>query len=98
MYEVSDQLYLEVADRLRSRFGDGDYFSGMLEFEHDQTVCHMLLSAVVYHHTHRREEGDVRLISDVVPVWWEFHTTLPQGEVLNDFSFNTLREYLKQEL
>ena len=98
MYEVSDQLYLEVADRLRSRFGDGDYFSGRLEFEHEQTVCHMLLSAVVYHQSHRCERGDVRLISDVVPVWWEFHTTLPQGEVLNDFSFNTLREYLKQEL
>lgn len=98
MYEVSDQLYLEVADRLRSLFGDGDYFSCRLEFEHDQTICRMLLSAIIYRHTHRREEGDVRLISDVVPVWWEFHTTLSDGEVLNDFSFNTLREYLKQQL
>jgi aspartate-semialdehyde dehydrogenase len=38
MYEVSDQLYLEVADRLRSRFGDGYYFSGRLEFEPYQAV------------------------------------------------------------
>ena len=98
MYEVSDQLYLEVADRLRSRFGDGDYFCGRLDFEHEQVVCHMVLSAVIYHHIHRCERGDVRLISDVVPVWWEFHTILADGEVLNDFSFNTLREYLKQQL
>lgn len=98
MYEVSDQLYLEVADRLHARFGDGDYFSGRLYFEHDQVVCHMVLSAIIYHHTHRCEQGDVRLISDVAPVWWEFHTTLAQGEVLNDFSFYTLREYLKQQL
>ena len=98
MYEISDQLYLEVAEHLLSRFGDGDYFSGVLEFEHDHTLCRMLLSAIIYHQRIRRDEGDIRLIVDVVPVWWEFHTTREQGEVLNDFSFNTLREYLKQTL
>jgi hypothetical protein len=41
-------------------------------------------------------EGEQRFIADVVPVWWEFHTCDESGPILNDFSFNTLRNYLKQ--
>ncbi len=39
-------------------------------------------------------EGDEERIADLVPVWWEFHTVAPEGEVLNDFSFNVLRDYV----
>lgn len=95
MYDISDQLYIEVAEQLLSRLGQQDYFSGVLEFEHANVLCRMVVSVVIYRRCERREEGDVRLISDMVPVWWEFHTMLDSGEVLNDFSFNTLRKYLK---
>lgn len=33
-------------------------------------------------------------IVDLVPVWWEFHTMDTVGEVLNDFSFNRMKEGL----
>ena len=36
-------------------------------------------------------EGRVRPISDLVPVWWEFHTADSEAERLNDFSFSELR-------
>ena len=98
MYEVSDQLYLEVADRLRSRFGDGDYFSGRLSLDYEGVMCSLLLSAIIYRRRERCDEGERLLIADVVPVWWEFHTVGEQGEVLNDFSFNVLRQYLRQTL
>ena len=39
-------------------------------------------------------EGDRDVIADLVPVWWEFHTTGDGGEVLNDFSFSDLRACL----
>lgn len=96
MYTVSDQLYLEVAERFRSLSCGSDYVSGRIEFDfRDHVWCSMLVSAIIYRKRDRREDGDVWLTSDVIPVWWEFHTTLDEGEVLNDFSFNTLREYLK---
>ncbi|MFR9128907.1 MAG: hypothetical protein ACLVJK_02600 [Alistipes putredinis] len=39
-------------------------------------------------------EGDADRIDDLVPVWWEFHTSDQAGERPNDFSFSELKEYL----
>ncbi len=98
MYDIPNQLYLEVADRLIARFGTSDYFSGMLSLDYDGVMCSLLLSAIIYRRRERCDEGERLLIADVVPVWWEFHTVREQGEVLNDFSFNVLRQYLRQTL
>ena len=96
MYTISDELYIEVAERFRSCCLGLDYASGVIEFDFDDMIrCRMLVSAIIYRRCDRRDDGDVWLVSDVIPVWWEFHTTLDEGEVINDFSFNTLREYLK---
>ncbi len=96
MYTISDELYIEVAERFRSRFCGSDYASGVIEFDFaDEVWCRMVVTAIIHRQRDRRDDGDVWLTSDVIPVWWEFHTTLDEGEVINDFSFNTLREYLK---
>ena len=96
MYEISDELYLEVAERLLSLFAVGDYYSGSTTFEWNSIVCRLVLSAVIYTEHRLMPEGEQRFIADVVPVWWEFHTCDESGTMLNDFSFNTLRNYLKQ--
>ena len=96
MYEISDELYLEVAERLHPLFLQGDYCSGSIDFEWNSVVCRLLLSAFVYTESCLYPEGEQRFIADVVPVWWEFHTSDESGPILNDFSFNTLRSYLKQ--
>ena len=98
MYDIPNQLYLEVADRLIARFGTSDYFSGTLSLDYEGVMCSLLLSAIIYRRCERCDEGERLLIADVVPVWWEFHTVGEQGEVLNDFSFNVLRQYLRQTL
>lgn len=98
MYDIPNQLYLEVADRLIARFGTSDYFSGTLSLDYDGVMCSLLLSAIIYRRRERCDEGERLLIADVVPVWWEFYTVGEQGEILNDFSFNVLRQYLRQTL
>ena len=98
MYDIPSQLYLEVADRLIARFGTSDYFSGTLSLDYEGVMCSLLLSAIIYRRRERCDEGERLLIADVVPVWWEFHTVGKQGEILNDFSFNVLRQYLRQTL
>ena len=98
MYDIPNQLYLEVADRLIARFGTSDYFSGTLSLDYDGVMCSLLLSAIIYRRRERCDEGERLLIADVVPVWWEFHTVGEPGEILNDFSFNVLRQYLRQTL
>lgn len=98
MYDISDQLYLDVADRLLARFGHDDYFTGTLSFEYEGVMCRMLCSVIIFRRLERCERGEVSLVHDAIPVWWEFHTITDQGEVLNDFSFNVLRQYLRQTL
>ena len=74
MYDIPNQLYLEVADRLIARFGTSDYFSGTLSLDYEGVMCSLRLSAIIYRRRERCDEGERLLIADVVPVWWEFHT------------------------
>ena len=94
MYSVSTELYLDAAARLRDAIGDGSYFSGTLNFVYGEVECRLTASVIVYRERVRYPEGDRDEISDLVPVWWEFHTSDAGGEFLNDFSFSELIHYL----
>ena len=94
MYDVLPELYQEVATKIIEQVGRRGYYSGTLDFEWDGVECHMVLSAVVYRRTEQFPEGARSLVADMVPVWWEFHTFIDGEEVLNNFSFNELREFI----
>lgn len=95
MYTVLSKVYLEVAERLSALIGLSHYYSGSFEIDFGEVACRMVLSAVVYRHQESFPEGRiVDIIDNVVPVWWEFHTVTEEGEVLNDFDFTELKEYL----
>ena len=94
MYDIPNQLYLEVADRLIARFGTSDYFSGTLSLDYDGVMCSLLLSAIIYRRRERCDEGERLLIADVVPVWWEFHTYIDGQECINDFDFGILKSFI----
>ena len=98
MYEIFPELYDEVARNLIDRLGGKEYFSGSFEFDFEGITCKMVLSAIIYYEADDRSVGYVGGVKDVVPVWWEFHTMGEGGEVLNDFSFNDLRNVIKQML
>ena len=91
MYSVTTELYEEVASRLRDAIGGGSYFSGSLNFEWAGIECRLTASVIVYRRRVSYPEGDRDELTDLVPVWWEFHTTGPEGEFPNDFSFSELR-------
>lgn len=96
MYTVSDRLIQVLADELLSRIGRNDYYSGSFDFEFEDICCQMVLSAVVYRDYYEDFEGSGYCVSDLSPVWWEFHTYDEEGdEILNDFSFNYLREHIQ---
>lgn len=91
MYSVSAELYREVTARLEAAIGDKGYFSGRIEGETDEVAWRLTVSVMVYRKRVSLPEGGEERIADAVPVWWEFHTTVPEGEVLNDFSFAEVR-------
>lgn len=93
-YSVTPELYSETLARLTEAIGDKNYFSGTLEFPFDGIACRLRTSVVVYRRTERLPEGEFSVITDLIPVWWEFHTESDDdGELLNDFSFSSLREF-----
>ncbi|WP_273372239.1 hypothetical protein [Alistipes megaguti] len=91
MYSVSTELYEEVVTRLVEAIGGGSYFSGSLTFDREGIECRLTASVIVYRRRESYPEGDRDAIADLVPVWWEFHTTGPEGEMLNDFTFSEVR-------
>lgn len=94
MYDILPELYREVATQIIERTCNRDYYSGTFDFEWEDVECHMVLSAVVYYKEVCYPEGLFDVVSDLSPVWWEFHTYRDGEEILNNFSFNEMREYL----
>ena len=94
MYLVSAELYDMAADLLVERIDRSDYFSGTVEFEYGGVECRLTASVIVYRRREVLPEREYDRICDLVPVWWEFHTVMPEGEVLNDFSFSELKRWL----
>ncbi len=95
MYTISSKLYHHLASHLVELVGQCGYYSGSFEFEFDGVWCEMTLSAVVYHQSEPDEGYKSCAVTDMIPVWWEFHTFVDGDEVLNDMSFNELREYIQ---
>lgn len=91
IYSVSSELYEEVKARLVDAIDDRGYFSGHIAFAHEGWECRLVVSCFVHRRERALPEGIVREVSDLVPVWWEFHTADSEAERLNDFSFSTLR-------
>jgi hypothetical protein len=98
MYAISSKLYHQLATRLVELVADKGYFSGKFEFEFDGVDCEMILSAVVYHQDNPDEWATHPAVVDMIPVWWEFHTYINGEEVLNDMSFNDVRNHIKSLL
>lgn len=94
IYPVSAELYLQTAARLHDAIDGKDYFSGSVRFSFEGIECRLVASLIVYRTREERPEGVAAPVSDLVPVWWEFHTTGPDGELPNDFSFTELTPFL----
>lgn len=91
---ISSEFYDEVACRLLDAIGSKGYFSGSIECEVAGIACRLTASIILYRTRDERPDGDRFPITDAVPVWWEFHTVTPEGEVINDFSFAELKLWL----
>ena len=94
MYSISPELYRQVTGRLSDAIGDGDYFSGSLDFVFGPVSCRLVVTVIVYRARVVLPEGERRPVADVVPVWWEFRTDAGEGPTDNDFSFSELKAFL----
>ena len=104
MIDITDNNYREIAVRLREAIATTEWINSTLEgalTTSDDAAgtsptieWRLILSAIVYRRPDLRPEGGRRPVSDVVPVWWEFHTVGADGPVSNNFSFSELKPFL----
>lgn len=86
MYEISTQLYREVADRLVPLIAQKEFFADSFEFHFGEIRCRMILSAIIFNG------------GKIIPVWWEFRTyNQIEMEMNNDFSFNELLKHINTQ-
>lgn len=90
MYTISHQLYIEIADKLWGAIGRKEYFSGSVDLTFGDTECRLVCTLFIEHGRDIEGEGRLAPIKRITPVWWEFHTTQGNEEILNDFSFKEL--------
>lgn len=90
MYAISHQLYIEVAERLMGAIGGREFFSGSVGLVSGDVECKLICTLFIKRSSHATSEGRLAEITDIIPVWWEFHTTIGSEEIANDFSFKEL--------
>lgn len=94
MININSDDYRRMADDLRDLIGDRNYFNGSISIETEVWGGLLGCVLIVYRERISYPEGDSDEIADIVPVWWEFHTIVENGEVLNDFQFSELKRYI----
>lgn len=96
-YPIIPELYGIVARKLLDEIGEKSFYSGSFSFDYGSKECRFVASIVIYRSKECLPEGDADRIDDLVPVWWEFHTSDQAGERPNDFSFSELKEYTSSD-
>ena len=94
MYEFSNYVYLQVAERLMEVIGDRDFFSGVVLCYDDEVCCRLRTTVVVHRNTIQGGDMPKDVVVRVTPVWWEMSTVRCDEEVENDFSFNEMMDAL----
>lgn len=92
---IEARIYEALAQELIDRIADRDYLPmTMIEIEDGDRFFRLSVAAVIYRRTEFWPEGEVRPISDIVPVWWELHSFRGEAEVINDATFERIKECL----
>ena len=93
-YPIIPELYGIVARKLLDEIGEKSFYSGSFLFDYGSKECRFVAFDRNLSFEGVSARSDADRIDDLVPVWWEFHTSDQAGERPNDFSFSELKEYL----
>ncbi len=94
---LNDSDYRNIAARLLEAIGGGDFYNGSVEYETAEYTSVLCTTLIVYREPLFGPDdpgGEAMRITDIVPVWWEFHLYDALGERLNGFSWRELKEHL----
>lgn len=88
MIEITRNIYEEVLSKLIGEIRESNYLSTRnITGSFDNVMYNFIITAVIY-------RDDFKNISEIVPIWWEFHTEIDGIEKMNDFLFSELQKLI----
>ena len=97
MITISDNHYKELAGRLLDSVGGCAFFNGSVEYDTEEFYSTLTATLIVYTETVSGPQGSGiggARITDIVPVWWEYHLGRLGSEELTDFSWSEFKQFL----
>ncbi|MFI3290035.1 MAG: hypothetical protein SNH55_00265 [Rikenellaceae bacterium] len=91
MFQITSQIYNFIAVELQNIISPTTIFSNTIKFEYDEIEIYFIATIIPYYRLEHFPEGITEVLYDIVPVWCELHTSTIDGEVPNDFDFDTLK-------
>ncbi len=91
MFQITSTIYNSIAIKLLDSINPSTIFSGAIEFDSDDVNIKFVATIIPYYTHEYVPEGVIEILYDIVPVWWELHTTTQEDEVINDFDFETFK-------
>lgn len=98
MISVTENDYKNLARILLDAIGEANYYNGSLDYDTPESRSELRITAMIYREPLLDPDDPTRTrerITEIVPVWWEYRTFAPEGEVPNDFGWRELKEHLR---
>lgn len=93
MISVTPESYAKIASHVLEAIRESDFFNGRIEYAHEEYDSILTCTLVIYR-KEGRDDSSTRPIDRVVPVWWQFSTSIGGVEQDNDFGWSDLATYL----
>lgn len=94
MYSISTETYRSLAASVCAALSNIYYFNGSVVAADGEAECRLTATLIIYRRNVGVFSDECDSITDVVPVWWECHTTTDEGEVEDDFDFALFSEQM----
>ncbi len=94
MLKIDPILYEELAPLLIEAIDGREFFSDVIYLDDEQVEYRFMATLMIYYRQEHYPEGYAHQIDNIVPIWWEFHSTCSAGEELNDFDFKLLKDII----
>lgn len=97
VFHIENKIYKDITEQLTELIGGNDYIRATRINIEDGDISHTFdITAIIYHELFSAPDGCWSEISDIIPIWHEFHTYegAEMIEKLNDFSIDNLKKYM----
>ncbi len=91
MYSLKPETYYRLAAAVCASLSNIYYFNGSVAVADGDAECRLTATLIIYRRNVDIFSDEYDSITDVIPVWWECHTTTDEGEVEDDFDFDLFR-------